>query len=113
MTDGMSLREYQRLSERTMCIERGPSALLPNFAMGLAGETGELVDLLKKNLFHGHKLELAKAEKELGDVLFYVAGICSVLGLQLDVVAAANVEKLRQRYPSGFTQEASINRVDP
>jgi NTP pyrophosphatase (non-canonical NTP hydrolase) len=82
--------------------------------MGLAGETGELVDLLKKNLFHGHKLELAKAEKELGDVLFYVAGICSVLGLQLDVVAAANVEKLRRSvtHPAS-RQEASINRVDP
>lgn len=110
----MTLSEYQKLSERTMGLERGATVtLLPNFSMGLAGEAGELIDLLKKHLYHGHKMDLEKVQKEIGDVMFYAAGICSVLGLSLETVAAMNVEKLRQRYPQGFSEEASQNRVDP
>lgn len=81
-------------------------------AMGLNGEAGEVVDLLKKIVFHGHKFNKEDMIKELGDVLWYVALICDSLGISMEEVMTKNIEKLMQRYPDGFTEEASINRKD-
>jgi NTP pyrophosphatase (non-canonical NTP hydrolase) len=67
---------------------------------GLAGETGEVVDLLKKYLFHGNEAGLNdKLIKEMGDVLWYYSLLLHVTGISLDEVVAANVEKLTARYP--------------
>ena len=80
--------------------------------LGIAGEAGEVADLLKKHLGHGHELDREKLKKELGDVLWYVTRIAQHFGMGLEDVARANVAKLRQRYPSGFSTEASKSRVD-
>jgi NTP pyrophosphatase (non-canonical NTP hydrolase) len=108
----MNFSEYQKASERTMALHRDLKELRSNFAMGLAGEAGETVDLLKKWLFHGHTVEEDKLVKELGDVLWYVAALASSFGLNLDDVAKANVDKLLKRYPAGFSTEASLNRKE-
>lgn len=79
-------------------------------AMGLAGEAGEVVDLLKKHLYHGHSLDRDKLTKELGDCLWYLAVLAHLNGVDLADVAAANVVKLRARYPDGFSEERSRNR---
>jgi len=78
--------------------------------MGLAGETGELVDMLKKWIGHGHELNLTEVEKELGDILWYISEIATTLDLRLDQVAAKNMDKLVARYPEGFSEERSRNR---
>jgi hypothetical protein len=80
-------------------------------SMGLSGETGELVDMLKKWIGHGHELNLDAVEKELGDVLWYVAEIATTLELSLSDIAKKNEEKLKARYPEGFSVERSRNRV--
>jgi NTP pyrophosphatase (non-canonical NTP hydrolase) len=79
-------------------------------AMGLAGEAGEVVDLLKKHHFHGHDLDCDKLADELGDVLWYVADLCKTHGLDMGAVMARNLDKLARRYPEGFSQERSRNR---
>lgn len=79
-------------------------------SMGLAGEAGEAVDLIKKHLFHGHPLDRDKLTKELGDVLWYAAVLAEMNGVQLSAVAAANVVKLRKRYPDGFDAARSRKR---
>lgn len=79
-------------------------------SMGLAGEAGEAVDLLKKHLFHGHPLDRDKLTKELGDVLWYAAVLAEMNGVRLSEVAAANVVKLRKRYPDGFDSARSQKR---
>lgn len=81
-------------------------------AMGLNGEAGEVVDLLKKFVFHGHKFDKEGLVKELGDVLWYVALICDSLGIPMEEVMEKNIKKLKERYPEGFTEKASINRKD-
>jgi NTP pyrophosphatase (non-canonical NTP hydrolase) len=78
--------------------------------MGLAGETGELVDMLKKWIGHGHELSLTEVEKELGDILWYISEIATTLELRLDQIAAKNMDKLVARYPEGFSEERSRNR---
>jgi NTP pyrophosphatase (non-canonical NTP hydrolase) len=108
----MSFTNYQELASNTIDRSKGAHELLVNYAMGLAGESGETVDYLKKVLFHGHDLEAEKVASELGDVLWYISGICTVLNISLEEVALYNIEKLSKRYPDGFSQEASINREE-
>ena len=108
----MNFMEYQMLAERT--ANRGaqdtPESRFVNFAFGLAGEAGEVIDSLKKHLFHGHPLDRERLKLELGDVLWYIATITTTAGMTLEDVAIANIEKLKARYPDGFDSEKSINR---
>lgn len=106
---GMGLDEYQRLAMRT----HQPGELrLPCYALGVAGEAGEVADMVKKHLGHGHELDRDKLIKELGDVLWYVAGLAHLFDVSLSTVAEANVHKLEKRYPNGFSSEASLARAD-
>lgn len=107
--------EYQRAAART-----GGADLLPEnadkglncAAMGLAGEAGEVCDLVKKWQHHRAPRDAAKLKKEAGDVLWYLAHLCNVMGWELGDIADLNVEKLRARYPHGFTTEDSVARRD-
>lgn len=85
---------------------------MANYGLGIAGEVGEVADLVKKSLFHGHKIDQESIKKELGDVLWYMAQLARLAGITLEDVAVANIEKLKERYPDGFSVEASINRKD-
>ena len=84
--------------------------MLTNSVMGLCGESGEACDLVKKHLFHGHELDRESLIKELGDVAWYLAEGAEALGIPLEEVFERNIEKLRRRYPEGFSSEKSINR---
>ena len=108
----MTLDDYQRLAARTIGSDRTHEQQLANAALGLAGEAGEVADLMKKHLFHAWPLDHEKVAKELGDCLWYAAAMATALGLSLDAVAAGNIEKLRRRYPEGFSAERSINRTE-
>ena len=78
--------------------------------LGLAGEAGEVCDLLKKELAHRRKVN--SYTEELGDVLWYVSALAFACGTSLREVAKANVDKLRKRYPNGYSHEASAKRAD-
>jgi NTP pyrophosphatase (non-canonical NTP hydrolase) len=108
----MKMNTYQELALRTCNPSLDARQRLTNGALGLAGESGEAADLIKKHLFHGHALEEEKLKKELGDVLWYVALLADALGLGLEEVAQRNVDKLRARYPEGF-DAARSQRRDP
>lgn len=71
-------------------------------AMGLAGEVGEVVDLIKKNLFQGKQLDKEKLILELGDARWYMEILCMALGTSLNEIEEKNVDKLNKRYPKGF-----------
>ncbi len=180
----MNIDEYQTLACRTM-----GDASLTTLALGIAGESGEVADLVKKHVGHSHELDREKLKEELGDVLWYVAtmaralgcelrdlfpsysfesttncarkraleraatGIsasagrvlillndsdgfsigyeesqalerflaqlvlsindaCKTIGVEIEDVAAANIDKLRRRYPDGFSSERSRNREE-
>jgi NTP pyrophosphatase (non-canonical NTP hydrolase) len=106
----MELNQYQQLALRTAGHREDAQKTLTNTALGLAGESGEVADLIKKALFHGHPLDREALYKELGDVLWYLAVMADALGYNLGEIAQANVDKLRARYPEGFSEERSINR---
>lgn len=107
------MNEYQAAALRTAAREGAdPTIDILVRTLGLAGEAGEVADLIKKGIGHGHGVDPAKVLKELGDVLWYVATLADAYGHSLESVAAANIEKLRARYPAGFSTEASKSRVD-
>lgn len=107
----MTINEYQKEALRTAPIyELTPIGRLTNGLMGLNGESGEAIDILKKHLFQGHKLDREHLAKELGDVAWYLAVTADALGYSLEKILLMNVEKLRARYPDGFEPVRSIER---
>jgi NTP pyrophosphatase (non-canonical NTP hydrolase) len=79
-------------------------------ALGLAGEAGEVADLIKKGIYHQLGLDREKLKKELGDVAWYLAALCTHLGLTLEEVMEHNMEKLRARFPEGYSPERTTYR---
>lgn len=108
----IKLDEYQALAQRTSRKDICPDDHLMNAMLGLAGETGECCDLVKKCFFQDGREVRDKLTDELGDVLWYVAEAASALGLKLSDIAQYNVDKLRKRYPEGFSADKSLHREE-
>lgn len=108
----MNFDVYQQQAGRTDPHAPGTRDALGNGALGLVGEAGEVAELVKKHLFHGHPIDKAAVTKELGDVLWYVARLAAALGISLGDVAVRNLDKLQRRYPNGFSHERSRNRPE-
>jgi NTP pyrophosphatase (non-canonical NTP hydrolase) len=83
---------------------------LANFSMGLAGESGELIDLLKKHLYQGHEIDINKVSEEISDTIWYLGNIANIFNINLSDAMDANIAKLKARYPSGFDKNRSVNR---
>ena len=107
----MTINEYQKLAMRTSNKELSNALHLMNGALGLSGESGEVADLVKKCLMQGHDLDRVHVAKELGDICWYIAETATAIGYDLETVMAMNIDKLRKRYPEGFSAERSIFRV--
>lgn len=107
----MEINEYQKAALRTASSEKSEDLIL-NGILGLCGETGEVSDHIKKNMFQGHELDKDKLVNELGDVCWYIAILADGLNVDLETVMRKNIEKLQRRYPDGFEAKKSINRKD-
>lgn len=107
----MTIDDYQTAAMRT-APHLSDDELIENAAMGLNGEAGELIDHIKKYKFQGHSFDRDYVAKELGDIAWYLAIGAFALDLPLETILEMNVNKLKQRYPDGFTVERSINREE-
>jgi NTP pyrophosphatase (non-canonical NTP hydrolase) len=83
-----------------------------NGCLGLAGETGEFNDIVKKWIFHEKPLDEEHAKKECGDIFWYLAMICESFGWDMDKIMQMNVDKLKTRYPDGFDTAKANNRKE-
>lgn len=109
----MTINEYQQLALRTESHTNSDLDRILQGVMGLAGESGECVDLVKKFIFQGHSLDSEHLMKELGDVAWYLALTADAIGYTLEEVLEANVKKLEDRYPDRrFEAGKSIYRKD-
>lgn len=72
--------------------------------LGLAGESGEVADIIKKHLLHGKPLDREHLVEELGDVAWYLFHTLDTFGITLNEVLDYNVVKLCDRYPEGYGQ---------
>lgn len=108
----MQVNEYQKAAMATLNPALDKKDVLINSVMGLCGESGEAIDIVKKWLMQGHELDKERLVKELGDVAWYLAEAATALTVPLEAVFQGNLDKLRQRFPNGFDTEASVNRKE-
>lgn len=106
----MTPNEYQKLAMTTLNPALSQADVLINAVMGLCGESGEAIDIVKKHLHQGHTLDREKLIKELGDIAWYLAEAATALDTDLETIFVRNIEKLKTRYPEGFASERSIHR---
>ena len=108
----MTINEYQMLALKTLNPELAQKDVLINGVMGLCGEAGEAIDIVKKWLAQGHELDRQKLAGELGDIAWYLAETAYALGVPLEDILRGNIEKLAKRYPEGFDPERSQFRTE-
>lgn len=106
----MQVNEYQKAAMETLNPALNQKEVLINSVMGLCGESGEAIDIVKKWMMQGHELDKEHLVKELGDVAWYLAEAATALDVPLEVIFQGNLDKLRRRFPNGFDTEASVNR---
>jgi NTP pyrophosphatase (non-canonical NTP hydrolase) len=111
-TRGETFDEYQKAARRTMNPRLSDTERLVDAAAGLAEEAGEVLGLVRKHAYMGHPIDRERVTRELSDALWCLAAVATSVGVTLGDVAAANLEKLRRRYPEGYSDEASRARRD-
>ena len=107
----MKVNEYQALAMTTLNPELNKRDVHINSVMGLCGESGEAIDIVKKCMAQGHELDRDRLIGELGDIAWYLAEAAAALDIPLEEVLQRNIEKLKKRYPDGFDTERSLVRV--
>lgn len=108
----MTADEYQKQAMATLNPALHGREILLNGVMGLCGESGEAIEIVKKHLAQGHELDRAHLAKELGDIAWYLAETATAIGYGLDEIFAMNLEKLRARFPEGFDCAKSKGRAE-
>lgn len=108
----MKINEYQELAMTTLNPELSRRDVLINSVMGLCGESGEAIDIVKKWMAQGHDLDRKRLVKELGDIAWYLAEAATALEVPLEDVLQANIDKLKKRYPEGFDVKRSLVRPE-
>ena len=107
----MEINEYQELAMVTLNPELNKRDVLINSVMGLCGESGEAIDIVKKWMAQGHELDKERLKKELGDIAWYLAEAATALEIPLEDILQANIDKLKKRYPDGFEAKRSVIRL--
>jgi len=107
----MRLNEYQVLAQRTMNPDLTHEETSRHALHGMCAEVGEIHGLYQK-FYQGHEMDAEHVKKEVGDLLWMIAEFCTVNGWKMGDVARMNIDKLKARYPGGFTAEKSLNRAD-
>ena len=107
----MTGNEYQKLASRTMSEEMSKEEQINHALHGMASEIGELHGIYQK-VYQGHMPDETHKKKELGDLLWFVAEYCTAQDWWLEDIMQMNIDKLKARYPEGFSEEASQNRKE-
>ena len=101
----LSINDYQKFAAKGIRKESEGKNLIVGFALGLGGESGEVLDDIKKREYHGRNISIEHTAEELGDVMWYVANIATQLGFSLEDILINNICKLRDRYPELYEEE--------
>lgn len=107
----MTGNEYQGLAARTINTKSTLVESKFHALHGMVAEIGELHSLYQK-VYQGHAIDQEHAKKELGDLLWFIAEYCTVMGWELDDIMRINIEKLQSRYPNGFEESRSMYREE-
>ena len=109
--------DYEKIAERLTgirdIIADSEIADLLHAGIGIATESGEFLDPIKKHIFYGKSIDYNNLREELGDLLWYIAIACNALNVNIADMMAWNIDKLSKRYPKGeFTDGDALSRAD-
>lgn len=91
----------------------GQDAHLLHMALGASGETGEIVDAIKKAVIYRKPLDIDNLKEEIGDTLFYLQGLCNSIGYSFNQAMQDNMDKLNKRYSNGeYSDQQAQDRAD-
>ena len=107
----MTFDDYQGLARRTQNPELTINSRVLHALHGHAAEVGEIHSLYQK-VYQGHSFDVGHLMKECGDLMWFLAELCDAEGMSLDEVATLNIEKLKARYPAGFSEDKSLHRKE-
>ena len=107
----MTLDEYEKAATRTSNQKLSEKERMLDAAAGLAEESGEILGFVRKHVFQSHPLQRDSLAIELGDALWCLAMTAKSAGFSLEQIAEANVAKLQARYPEGYSDRASRERI--
>lgn len=105
----MSPEEYTLLAQRTASEESDNET---HYALGICTEAGEIAHAVKAHIAYGQPLDRENIIEEMGDLCWYLANLMRITWTNWEEVWERNVQKLRKRYPDGFSEAAAINRAD-
>ncbi len=106
----MEINEYQKNAERTLKRLGNTQGDIEHMMYGMASELGELMSMLKGYYVYGKEFDIVNYKEELGDIGWFLAGACTVMGIDMEEVLEKNIAKLRARYPENFDENLAINR---
>jgi NTP pyrophosphatase (non-canonical NTP hydrolase) len=103
----MDLNEYQEISKRTLKKFANPETEIATLGLGIAGEAGDVASCIKKMFAQKNENVKEGIKENIGDMMWYAAMICTFFGWKLEDCLQGNVDKLKARYPDGFSFEAA------
>ncbi len=108
----MTGNEYQKLASRTINKKLRTHEMESHALHGMVGEIGEIHSIYQK-VYQGHDIgnEYEHLQKEVGDLLWFIAEYCIACDWNLDDIMQMNIDKLKARYPEGFDTEHSLHRA--
>ncbi len=99
-----NLKEYQELCKLSAKKFETEEHEILTWGLGIAGEAGDVASCIKKTV--AHKNDQREGIKEnIGDTLWYMAMICNFYNWDFQEILNENLEKLKKRYPQGFTEK--------
>lgn len=96
------LKDYQRFCLKTAKKFKNKDIEILTWGLGIAGEAGDVASCIKKTVSHKND-QKSGIRENIGDTLWYSAMICNFYGWELQEILEENLEKLKDRYPRGFT----------
>jgi NTP pyrophosphatase (non-canonical NTP hydrolase) len=101
-----TLKDYQEMCKLTAKKFENPEKEILTWGLGIAGEAGDVASCIKKTFAHDND-QRAGIKENIGDSLWYAAMICNFFNWNMQEILDENIEKLKKRYPQGFTTEAA------
>lgn len=89
-----------------------PVGRMVHASLGICTEAGEIGTTVKAHWIYGRPVDYGNLIEEIGDLLFYIEALCQTIGVEMNDCMAANVAKLRKRYPNGYSDQAANERAD-
>lgn len=103
-------RNFQNYTEDALRTCKVEHQTIHHGIIGISTEAGELLDIIKKNVYYDKPVDFPNLNEELGDLMWYVAIICHAADFNFEAILNTNINKLRTRYPDKFTNEYALNR---